>query len=283
MYVFDVDQNSFEQIVLEGSITVPVVVDFWAPWCGPCKTLKPLLESLAEEYAGKFILAKINSDDNKELAGQYGVRGIPNVKAFYKGKIINEFSGALAESKIREFLDNIIPSAAEELRIEAIELNNNNELDAALTKINEALMLDKQNLRIQLDKARILVRINQIAEAKSIVDDFPIQMQTDPAVVDLTTRIDLILKSSDLPDETTLLTNISADANDLLSRLNLANLYIGNDQYQQAFEQLLDLIKLDRHYNDEEARKTMLSLFKVLGNQHELVRQYRKKLALLLN
>ena len=283
MYVFDVDQENFEKVVLEGSNNAPVVVDFWAPWCGPCQTLKPLLEKLAEEYAGKFILAKINSDENQELAGQYGVRGIPNVKAFYKGKVIHEFSGAQPESEIRTFLDKIIPSPAEELRVEAIKLNNKNELDAALLKINEALALEKENLSFQLDKARILVRKNQIDEAKSIVDNFPIQMQTDPDVIDLLTRIRLILNTRDLPDEATLLANISANANDLKSRINLANLYIGDDQYQQALEQLLEVIKIDRSYNDDDARKTMLSLFNVLGNQHALVRQYRKLLAALLN
>jgi len=283
MYVFDVDQNNFEKIVLEGSKQAPVVVDFWAPWCGPCKTLKPLLEKLAQEYAGKFILAKVNSDDNKELAAQFGVRGIPDVKAFFHGKIINEFTGALPESALREFLDKIIPSPAEEHRIEAIELNNKNELDAALVKINEALALDKENVAIRLDKARILVRNNQIDEAKAIIDDFPIQMQTDPSVVDLLTRIDLMLRSSDLPDKTTLEANIRANPNDLLSRINLANVYIGDKQYQPAFEQLIELIKLDRKYNDEEARKTMLSLFNVLGSQHMLVRQYRRQLASLLN
>jgi len=283
MYVFDVDQENFEKVVLEGSNNVPVVVDFWAPWCGPCKSLKPLLEKLAEEYAGKFILAKINSDENQTLAGQYGVRGIPNVKAFFKGNVIHEFSGALPESEVRTFLDKIIPSPAEELRVEAIELNNKNELDAALLKIEQALALENENLSFQLDKARILVRKNQIEEAKSIVDDFPIQMQTDPGVVDLLTRIGLILNTRDLPDEATLVANISADVNDLKSRMNLANLYIGNDQYQPALEQLLEVIKLDRSYNDDEARKTMLSLFNVLGNQHALVRQYRKQLAALLN
>ena len=283
MYVFDVDQENFEKVVLEGSNNVPVVVDFWAPWCGPCKSLKPLLEKLAEEYAGKFILAKINSDENQTLAGQYGVRGIPNVKAFFKGNVIHEFSGALPESEVRTFLDKIIPSPAEELRVEAIELNNKNELDAALLKIEQALALENENLSFQLDKARILVRKNQIDEAKSIVDGFPIQMQTDPGVVDLLTRIGLILNTRDLPDESILLANISADASDLKSRMNLANLYIGADQYQPAFEQLLEIIKIDRSYNDEEARKTMLSLFNVLGNQHALVRQYRKQLAALLN
>ncbi len=283
MYVFDVNQENFDKVVLEGSNDVPVLVDFWAPWCGPCKTLKPLLEKLAEEYAGQFILAKIDSDENQALAGQYGVRGIPNVKAFFKGKIINEFSGAIPESELRDFLSKVIPSPAEELRIEAVELNNKNELDAALLKINEALALDKENMAIQLDKARILFRSKQIDEAKAIIDNFPIQMQTDPATVDLLNRIELALKTSDLPDEATLLANISADSKDLQSRLNLANLHIGNNQYQQALEQLIEVIKLDRNYNDDEARKTMLSLFNVLGNQHVLVRQYRKKLASLLN
>ena len=118
--------------VLEESKHRPVVVDFWAPWCGPCKSLKPILEKLAAEYGGKFLLAKINSDDNQELAARYGVRGIPSVKAFVNGEPVDEFSGALPEGEVRAFLDRLVPGPADELRAQAAELRLAGDLSGAL-------------------------------------------------------------------------------------------------------------------------------------------------------
>ena len=114
----DVSQADFQKQVVEASFEQPVVIDFWAPWCAPCKVLKPILEKLADEYGGKFKLAKVNSDENPEIAARYAVRGIPSVKAMVDGKVVNEFTGALPESAVRDWLDKIIPSPAEELRRE---------------------------------------------------------------------------------------------------------------------------------------------------------------------
>jgi putative thioredoxin len=115
-FSIDVGEQNFNEVVIEGSRQAPVVVDFWAPWCAPCRALKPVLEKLADEYQGRFTLAKVNSDENPAIAAQFGVRGIPNVKAFVGGELVDEFSGALPEPAVREFIDRIVPSPAEELR-----------------------------------------------------------------------------------------------------------------------------------------------------------------------
>ena len=282
MYVFDVDQSNFEKIVIEGSQNIPVIVDFWAPWCGPCQVLKPMLEKLAEEYAGKFILAKINSDENQKLAGQFGVRGLPTVKAFYAGTVVNEFSGALPESEVRNFLNGIIPTPAQKLRLEAGRLYKTGDADGALQMLDESLQLEDA-ASVKIDKAHILVEQKKYTEAKSILDTLPINVKVDQVVVELLTQIDLATKSQDLPDLATLLEKVKHNENDLQSRLDLANYYIGVEQYQDAFEQLLEIVRQDKNFQDEAGRKTMLSLFTVLGNQNELVRQYRKQLAALLN
>ena len=122
MFSQDVSQADFEEQVVEASFKQPVVIDFWAPWCAPCKVLKPILEKLADEYGGKFRLAKVNSDENPEISARYAVRGIPSVKAMVDGKVVNEFTGALPESAVRDWLDKIIPSPAEEMRREAQQL-----------------------------------------------------------------------------------------------------------------------------------------------------------------
>jgi putative thioredoxin len=147
----DVTQADFQEKVINASFKHPVVLDFWAPWCAPCKVLKPILEKLEAEYAGKFLLAKVNSDENQELSARYGVRGIPSVKAMVDGKIVNEFTGVLPESAIRDWLDKIIPSPAEELRREAVELAAANDLNGALRKLAEASKLEPDNEVVRVD------------------------------------------------------------------------------------------------------------------------------------
>ena len=141
----DVNLADFQVAVLDESRTRPVVVDFWAPWCGPCKSLKPILEKLAAEYGGKFRLAKVNADDNQALSQQYGVRGIPAVKAFVNGEMVDEFSGALPEAEVRAFLDRLVPGPAEDLRAQAAAAHTAGDHGAALQLLAEASKLTKNS------------------------------------------------------------------------------------------------------------------------------------------
>ena len=277
-HALDVGLADFAQHVLEGSKQRPVVVDFWAPWCGPCKSLKPILEKLAAEYGGKFLLAKINSDDNQELAARYGVRGIPSVKAFIGGELVDEFSGALPEGEVRAFLDRLIPSPADEIREQAAAARMGGDLSGALQLLAEASKLDPDHLGVRLDAAEIMLDLNEVDEATrllgSVADD------ADPRVPALKARLQFMGAAGE--DEAALTARVAANESDLDARLKLANLLIAATRYEAGMDQLLEIVRRDRSFGDDIGRKTLLSVFNLLGGG-ELVSRYRRLLASVLN
>ncbi len=279
---FDVTAANFKQIVLDAPKNVPVLVDFWATWCGPCRVLKPILEKLADEYQGRFILAKVETDANPELAADFGIRGVPTVKAFLNGQLVDEFSGALPESQVRAFIDALIPSPGEELRQQAEAAYASGDAAKALQLLGEASRLDPNNEKIRIDAAAILVDQGNTGEAGRLLASLSPTTAQEPRVQELLARIEFAEKAKDLPDEQTLAARISADANDLDARLKLANLYISQGRYEPALEQLLEIVRRDRGFQDDIGRRTMISVFNLLGGG-ELVSKYRRLLASALN
>jgi putative thioredoxin len=273
----DVGLADFQQLVLEESKLRPVVVDFWAPWCGPCKALKPVLEKLAAEYGGKFLLAKINSDDNQELAARYGVRGIPSVKAFVNGEAVDEFSGALPESEVRAFLDRLVPSPADELRAQAAELRLAGDISAALQKLADASRIDPAHVGVRIDAAEIMLDLNEADETRRLIAG--LADDADPRVPQLNARLQFMGVA--VEDEAALRARVAANENDLEARLKLANLLVAAGQYEAGMDQLLEIVRHDRGYEDDIGRKTLLSVFDLLGGG-ELVSRYRRMLSSLL-
>lgn len=277
-HALDVGLADFQQAVLEESTRRPVVVDFWAPWCGPCKVLKPILEKLAAEYGGKFLLAKINSDENQELAARYGVRGIPSVKAFIGGEPVDEFSGALPEPEVRAFLDRLIPSPAEEIRRQADAARVAGNLAGALELLAEASRLDPAHVGVRLDAAEVMLDLNEADEARRLIGSVP--DDADPRVPQLKARLQFTGAAGD--DEAALAARVAANENDLDARLKLANLLVASARYEAGMDQLLEIVRRDRSFGDDIGRKTLLSVFDLLGGG-EVVSRYRRLLASALN
>lgn len=284
MHSQDVTQADFEEKVIAASFRQPVVIDFWAPWCAPCKVLKPILEKLAGEFGGKFLLAKVNSDENQEIAAQFKVRGIPAVKAVVNGKVVDEFTGALPEGQVREWLERIIPSPAEELRHAAQQLAAAGDVDGAIQKLGEASALDPDNEWVRVDAAELLLHKGAPHEAQRLLDTLKdVDVLKDVRVLQLKAQTRLADMGETGESEAVLASAVAADGNDLEARLKLANVLIASNRIAEGMDQLLEIVQRDRKFQDDIGRKTLLDVFNLLGGSGELVSTYRRRLAGLLN
>jgi putative thioredoxin len=275
---FDTATESFENDVLQASQKVPVLVDFWAPWCAPCRALKPILEKLVGEYQGRFLLAKVNSDEHPQLSARFGVRGIPNVKAFVDGKLADEFTGALPESGVRAFIDRLIPTPGEKLRRTARALVTQGDFDEAERHLRSALELEPANRAVRLDLVELLLAKNSHAEADEMFAPIP-ERERDERADKLYSVLAFWKRSQQLPALEELEAKLAANPDDLPSRLALGERLVADKRYEPALAALLAVVRRDRGALRTSARKLMVEVFTLAEDQAELVNEYRKLLA----
>ena len=271
----DVTDAEFPAAVLERSREIPVVIDLWAPWCGPCRQLAPMLEKIASERAGEFELVKLNIDENPEVARLLGARSIPLVVGFRDGAVASHFLGVQPESAINEFIDSILPSEVDQLVTEAKEKVTSGDDSAAERLLNNALELDPRHEAARVTLARLLSDAARYEEASTALS--PIAVTGGEEVTTLLAEIQLNLAGD--VDLVSLESRLEADASDLEAAVALGKALGAKGEYERALELLLDAVKQDATFQEGAARQAMLDIFNVLGAQDPVTKDYRTKLS----
>jgi putative thioredoxin len=289
----DSDQTKFAKDVLEASRTTPVIVDFWAPWCGPCKTLQPTIEKVVKEAKGAVKLVKINIDQNQMLAQQLRIQSIPAVYAFFGGRPVDGFMGAVPESQVKEFVGRLVQAAggapgqpgADDLTAaldHAKQAVAENDFALAAQIYNEVLEVDPQNLVATAGLARCHVQAGNLDQAKAVLAKLPPKDKANAEVAAVQASIDLAEQAKAAGPVGDLKAKAAADPKDFQARLDLALAYWAGGQRKEAIDELLAMIKLDRNWNEAAARQQLLKFFEALGFTDPLAIDGRKRLSTIL-
>jgi putative thioredoxin len=279
----DVTATSFQREVIDRSRERPVLVDFWASWCGPCQVLMPMLAKLADEYAGKFFLAKVNTDQEQQLATQHGVRSLPTVKLFRDGAVVDEFLGAQPEPVIRALLDRHVPRESDGLIARAAEALESGRLDEAASLLERAVEIDPDSDRVKLARARVLTTLGRLQEAAAALDSASFDARQSDEAKAIHARLAYETLAQDAPAREALEQRAADDPADCRTREQLAARLVLDDEHEAAMEQLLEIVRRDRGYGNDAGRRHLLALFELLGPGDERVKRYRGKLATALN
>ena len=278
--VRDVSGAEFQTAVIEESRRRPVVVDFWAKWCGPCLALGPILEKLAGEFKGSFLLAKVDVDSNPELAGQFGIRGIPNVKVFKEGRIVDEMAGALPESQVRDFLRQHCPAEAD-LRFEAA-LQRLKGGEEALSELEEVLRLDPNHAGALVETARLRLSSGDVEGARTLLERVPYLSPLADQAARIKEGLEFHEQCRKAGGPAACAEKARQEPQSPVARYANGCCMAAAGRYREALEEFLAVVLKDKGFSDGAARRGMLAIFSIVGERSDLSEEYRKKLAMAL-
>jgi putative thioredoxin len=275
--------QNFQQEVIDASMQVPVLVDFWADWCGPCKQLSPLLEKLEAQYAGRVKLVTVDTEAQPQLAQHFQIKSLPTVYAFVNGQPVDQFQGLLPEGQIKAFIDKLMPNPADLEFEQAIQLIEQGKIDDAIAPLKKAIALDPAFDEARMTYAQVLLQKDEPAAALEQLDALSTAAKADPNATQIVQAAQAMQAERRLPPLPSVEARIAANPKDLTARIEMAQHCIAHKAWEEACEQLIEIVVTDRGFQEDIGRKTMIEVFKLAEAQPALVSAWRRKLSSALN
>ena len=282
-FILEGTEYNFDKLVLENSRKGLVLVDFWAPWAGPSLRQRKVLKRLAEEYGGRFLLVTVNTDEQKGIAGRFGVKSLPSFKLFRNGKVVKDVHGMQPEADYRGIVDRYLAPLGDRVRLAAARAWNAGQRDRAIQVLAEGAMADPDDLEIPAMLAKLLMRLERFGEAREVLAALPKEARDTTELATLRAHLDFITTAAAVDDRQAVFARLEQVPVDLAAHFQAAALHLVDDDYEAALRALIVVLRHDREYDQGAARRGLLAIFDTLGGDHALVRKYRGELARLIH